>query len=282
MELHQRANNGNTAIMQYMLDWYRPPNCFENTLWMSQILQGMAIKYAVEHWRRSMPRGMGTLYWQINDCWPVASWSSIDYFGRLKALHYMARHFFAPVLISGLEDLEHGVVSIHLTNDRREPVAGKVRWTVTDVNGKLVRSGACRATAAPLANTPVCDIRLQPVLARYKAYEILVWLEFIPEEGTGSENLVLLARPKHLELRKPGIQPVVQSLENGSFSVTLKSSAPALWCWLDLAGREARYSDNFVHVRPGTRKQLVVTPVGSMTESAFKRALCVRSLVDTY
>jgi beta-galactosidase/beta-glucuronidase len=74
------------------------------TLWLSQILQGMAIKYAVEHWRRSMPRGMGTLYWQLNDCWPVASWASIDYHGRWKALHYMARHFFAPVLVSGLEE----------------------------------------------------------------------------------------------------------------------------------------------------------------------------------
>ena len=77
-------------------------------LWLTQILQGMAIKYAVEHWRRGMPRGMGTLYWQINDCWPVASWSSVDSLGRWKALHYMARRFFAPLLISGLEDWDTG------------------------------------------------------------------------------------------------------------------------------------------------------------------------------
>ena len=96
MEHHQRAGIGNTTIMRYMLSWFKLPVGFENTIWTSQILQGTAIKYACEHWRRSMPRGMGTLYWQLNDNWPVASWSSIDYFGRWKALHYMAAKFFAP------------------------------------------------------------------------------------------------------------------------------------------------------------------------------------------
>ena len=103
MEHHQRSGIGNTTIMQYMLDWFRLPTSFEMQLWASQILQGMAIKYACEHWRRSMPRGMGTLYWQLNDVWPVASWASIEYHGRWKALHYMARNFFAPVRRTALQ-----------------------------------------------------------------------------------------------------------------------------------------------------------------------------------
>ena len=106
MEEHQRSPIGNTTIIHYMLDWFRLPGKFEDLLWTSQVLQGLAIKYAVEHWRRSMPRTMGTLYWQLNDCWPVASWSSIDYYGRWKALHYMAKRFYAPLLITGLEDGE--------------------------------------------------------------------------------------------------------------------------------------------------------------------------------
>ena len=105
------------------------------TLWLSQIQQGMAIKYAVEHWRRSMPRGMGTLYWQLNDCWPVASWSSIDSQGRWKALHYMARHFYAPVLISGVEDIEASSVDIHLTNDRLSAFQGEVQVLAMDTAG---------------------------------------------------------------------------------------------------------------------------------------------------
>jgi len=93
MEHHQRSGIGNTTIVSYMLDWFRLPANFEMTLWLSQVLHGMAMKYAVENWRRHKPRTMGTLYWQLNDCWPVASWSSIDYFGRWKALHYMAKAF---------------------------------------------------------------------------------------------------------------------------------------------------------------------------------------------
>ncbi len=107
MEYHQRSPSGNSIIMHYLLDWFRLPTSFESTLWLSQILQGMSVKHAVEHWRRTMPRGMGTLYWQLNDCWPVASWSSLDYNGRWKALHHMARHFYAPLLVSGIPDLDN-------------------------------------------------------------------------------------------------------------------------------------------------------------------------------
>ena len=82
MEQHQRHPVGNALIMTYMLDWFRCPGDFESTLLLTQILQGIGIQIGVEHWRRNMPQTMGTLYWQLNDCWPVASWSSIDYFGR--------------------------------------------------------------------------------------------------------------------------------------------------------------------------------------------------------
>ncbi len=93
-------------------------------------------KYAVEHWRRSMPRGMGTLYWQLNDCWPVASWSSIDSLGRWKALHYMARQIYAPELVSAVEDAGSGAVELHLTNDLRQPSRGTLAWRLTDVAGR--------------------------------------------------------------------------------------------------------------------------------------------------
>ncbi|MCX7030154.1 MAG: hypothetical protein NTU62_08550, partial [Spirochaetes bacterium] len=136
MERHQRSGIGNTVIIQYLLDWFRMPTDFDATLRLSQVLQAMAMKYAVEHWRRSMPRGMGTLYWQLNDCWPVASWSSIDWHGRWKALHHLARRFFAPVLVSGVEDPAGGTVEVHVTSDLREPFEGTVSWELTTVAGE--------------------------------------------------------------------------------------------------------------------------------------------------
>jgi beta-mannosidase len=117
MEHHQRSGIGNDAILQYMLSWFRLPKDFASLLWVSQILQGLAMKYAVEHWRRAMPRGMGTLYWQLNDCWPVASWASLDWHGRWKAVHHAAQAFFAPLLVSAVEDPKQGSAEIHVTSD---------------------------------------------------------------------------------------------------------------------------------------------------------------------
>ncbi len=159
MEHHQRSASGNSRIMHYMLDWFQLPTSFEGTLWLSQILQGMAIKHACEHWRRSMPRGMGTLYWQINDCWPVASWSSLDYYGRWKALHYMARHFYAPVLVSAVADATTRQVELHLTSDIHDrSLAGALVWQLTTLDGEVVDEGRISAEAKPNQNNAVATI----------------------------------------------------------------------------------------------------------------------------
>ena len=144
MEKHQRNNAANGKIMNYMAQTFLYPTDFSTILYASQLLQAEAIKYGVEHWRRNRGRCMGAIYWQLNDCWPVASWASIDYFGRWKALHYYAKRFFAPVAISCCEE---GIMtqntnvnaepypvekSIHLCveNETMQPFYGEVRWSL--------------------------------------------------------------------------------------------------------------------------------------------------------
>ncbi len=252
------------------------------TLWLSQILQGMAIKYAVEHWRRSRPRGMGTLYWQLNDVWPGASWSSIDYHGRWKALHYMARHFFAPVLVSGIEDLEKGFVEVHITSDLGEPVSGTLQWTVTNAAGQRLRHGAKRVRTPVQGNRKVAILRLGDLLARHGKRDLLVWLELEAKGQPASSNIVMFARPKHLELaNRPGISKRVTVRPDGSFLVTLTAKQSALWAWLELAGRDGRCSDNFVHLRPGRPVEVTVKPKRDLPVAQFRKRLRVRSLVDT-
>jgi beta-mannosidase len=282
MEHHQRSGIGNSTIIHYLLDWFRLPTSFDRTLWLSQILQGMAIKYAVEHWRRSMPQGMGTLYWQINDCWPVASWSSIDSFGRWKALHYMARHFFAPILVSGVEDPATGKVDIHVTSDRLEDQSGQVRWFVTDTSGEVLESGLLTTEVPALQNHLAGTVDVSGFLAQDGARRLLIWLELEVEGEPLSTNLVHFARPKHLELLDPTISTQIKPLENGRFGVTLQTDRPALWVWLQLGDNDATYSDNFVHLRPGAAREIVVTPAAAMNEAAFAAALTVHSLADTY
>ena len=283
MEHHQRSGIGNTTIMQYMCDWFRIPVGFEKTLWTSQILQGMAIKYACEHWRRSMPRGMGTLYWQLNDTWQVASWSSIDYLGRWKALHYMARHFFAPLMISGLEDPENGTVEIHVTNDLQTKAEGTVKWTVTDLTGHVIHKSASDFSQPAGSSAAATTADLKELLSTHTPRAVLVWLELEIDGEIVSDNLVLFARPKHLELkRNPGLSAEIRKNSDEGFNVTLSTDAPALWTWLELDGAEAKFSDNFIHLRPGAHRTITVTPAQPMTKADLEKRLKIQSLVDTY
>jgi beta-mannosidase len=283
MEHHQRSGIGNTVIMQYMLDWFRLPTRFEMTLWASQILQGMAMKYAVEHWRRAMPRGMGTLYWQLNDCWPVASWASLDYHGRWKALQHMARSFYAPLLLSGVEDLEKGTVQLHVTNDRRHAVAGTAAWCLTDLAGRVLDEDAFAVNAAAGANTPARTLDLKAFIERHGARGLLLWLSLEAAGEAPSRNLVLFARPKHLELEPPRItRRIAAAAQPGSFQVTLSARRPALWVWLELDGADAQISDNFFHLRPGAPVSVTITPDRPLDAGQLRRALHVRSLLDTY
>ncbi len=281
MEHHQRSGIGNRTIIHYMLDWFRLPTGFEETVWTSQILQGMAIKYAVEHWRRSMPRGMGTLYWQLNDTWPVASWSSIDYFHRWKALHYMARRFFEPCLLSAVEDAETGEVEVHVTSDLLEARSWELRWIVTDAAGKTLMAGKKAVRVPKSSDRVVTTLKLLKLIDVHGIRNLLVWLEAWEGGGCVAENLVMFARPKHLDLdQNPAIDLSVKRNRNGSYEVALKSKSAALWVWLELAAADARMSDSFIHLRPRRTKRISVTPREPIDLHAFEKQLVVRSLAD--
>ncbi|MBM4148268.1 MAG: glycoside hydrolase family 2 protein [Lentisphaerae bacterium] len=282
MELHQRSGIGNDAIVQYMLSWYRLPTTFDSLLWTSQILQGMAIKYAVEHWRRSMPRGMGTLYWQINDCWPVASWASIDSHGNWKALHYMARRFFAPVLVSGLEDMERGTVEVHVTNDRLAGFSGNAAWTLTNIEGRRLARGAFPVKIGERKSAKVGVIDASEVARVHGRENLLIWLDLVERGRTISDNLVLLARPKSMDLPLPRWSVGVKARGECEFTIKIKSPVPALWAWVEAAGVTAKYSDRFMHVKAGEPVEVGICTDRPMTADALRGRLRVRSLVDTY
>ena len=282
MEHHQRSGIGNSTIIHYMLDWFRLPTSFEMTLWLSQILQGMAIKYAVEHWRRGMPRGMGTLYWQLNDCWPVASWASIDSLGRWKALHYMAARFYAPLLISGLEDGEKGTVEVHVTSDCMDACEGKVLWRLTDAGGKALDSGSRDVRVPARKNVRVQTLKLKPYLESHGARNLALWLELRVGRKIVSTNFVTFARPKHLELADPKIAATVKALAGNRYRVTLTARKPALWAWVELLDTDAEFSDNFVHLLPDRPVDITVSPAEEMKLRDFRKRLTIHSLWDTY
>ena len=281
MEHHQRSPVGNSKIMTYMLEWFQLPNSFENTAWLSQILQGMAIKYAVEHWRRTMPRGMGTLYWQLNDCWPVASWSSVDSLGRWKALHFMARHFFAPTLLSAVEDLEAQTVGLHITHDLPfDDTGGTVHWqAVSAESGAVLKAGTAAATFAGPASQEVGEIDLSDLLSDHPLRAILIKMELEVDDVIVSSNMVHLARPKHLLLSRPDLTfNIVEG--DGEATIMVVTDRPALWTWFELDGSADPFSDNFFHLFPGQEK--VVTLETDLSAEVLAQKLTVSSLWDTF
>src|SRR4029078_6765738 len=139
MEQHQKNASGNSLMVGQMLDSFRLPKDFPSLVYLSMVLQAEGIRYGVEHWRRHMDRVAGTLYWQLNDCWPVASWSSLDYFGRWKALHYAACRFYAPVMLS--IEADGAEMGLHVTSDLTDYWEGDIAWSLETLRGETLLSG---------------------------------------------------------------------------------------------------------------------------------------------
>ena len=282
MEYHQRSGIGNTTIMQYMLSWFKLPNSFNMLLWLSQILQGMAMKYAVEHWRRNMPRGMGTLYWQLNDCWPCPSWSSIDYKGNLKALHYMAKKFFAPVLLSAVEDIEKGTVDIYLTNDYQRSVSGKINCKIVNVCGNTVMEKSFAASVGPNSSVIANTIDVKSYVDEESRRRHIMFLEFVSETGITSDNAVFFTRPKHIELENPYLKAEIIESDGKNHKVMITANKPALWVWIDIEGINAKYSDMFFHMLPENPVTISITTENIIDADDITKRLKTYSLVDTF
>jgi beta-mannosidase len=285
MKWHQRSGVGNVdgnAEMVHMIHrYFNAPKDFETTLWLSQILQGYGIKIGAEYWRQTMPKSMGCVFWQYNDCWPGMSWSSVDYFGRWKALHYLARKFYAPILISGLEDAKDGTIDLFVTSDRLENHHGKLSWTLTDLEGNSLLTDSADLKIPARKSQKVRTLRLQDQIQKLGANGILTWLRLDVDGQTVSENMVSFALPKELKLADPQLTVTIEE-SPGGFSVTIKSKKPALWVWLGLEKADAKYADNFFHLLPEAPRIILVRPKQLLSKPDFAGELRVRSLFDTY
>ncbi|MBN1777734.1 MAG: glycoside hydrolase family 2 protein [Clostridiales bacterium] len=283
MERHQKSYIGNEAILMYMLSWFRMPKDFDMLLWTSQILQSLAVKYAVEHWRRKMPRGMGTLYWQLNDCWQVASWSSVDYFGNRKALQYAAKKFYAPLLISGVEDTGKFTVDIYLSNDTLRESAGTVDWKLVNLGGKTEASGEFEARIAANASAKAGTLDVsRAVQDAGGVRELVLYYAYVADGKEVSANTSYFVRPKHMKLQKANYRTELRKISDAEFTLTLRADKPALWVWPEFSDIKAEYSDRFFDLDGQSEKTIIVKPEASVTADELKRKLSVYSIADTY
>ncbi len=239
MENHQKCKSGNMKILMYLADNYLYPNSFETLVYASQLLQADAIKYGVEHFRRCRGYTMGSVYWQFNDCWPVASWSSVDSLGRYKALHYAARKFYAPVLM-GLF-LENGRLSVNISNETMDDFEGKVCIKVSDSQFNILEGYEIDVRVSELTSKDVFNVEIAP---ENKYGEYIVAELYNARGELIMKQTELFAPPKHFEWQKPNISVSMTDI-GGGVSINISSDVFARGVYLDFEGCDPKLSDNF-------------------------------------
>ena len=259
MEKHQRNGSANGKIMNYMQQTYRYPSDFQTVLYASQLLQADAIRYGVEHFRRNRGRCMGAIYWQLNDCWPVASWSSIDYCGRLKALHYYAKRFFAPLMISCEEqglmtsgrelnrqhfDEFEKSIRLNVANETFEDEDLTVRWALRNAKAEVIKCGEEKVRVPALTSVWLDKIEFPDV----DIYQEYISYELLKDDSVISGGTVNFSYPKYFRYEDPNLSFTVNGKE-----ITVKADAYAKSVEIQNDSEDLILSDNYFDMNAGTK-----------------------------
>lgn len=264
MERHQRNQAANGKILSYLSQTFRYPNSFDDLLYASQLMQAEAIRYGVEHWRRNRGRCMGAIIWQLNDIWPVASWASIDYYGRWKALHYAAKRFFAPVMISAEEEGElsqnpkineyhpaplEKSFRLNVCNETLRDVTGEVVWALRAPDGEIVRQNQQTLTIPAMSAKWLdkVDCADASLTGHYVSFA------FVVDDVALSEGTCIFCAPKHFEFVDPRL-----TLETRGDTLVVTSHAYAKQVWLESEDADLLLDDNAFDMNPGTKVVRVV------------------------
>lgn len=282
MLAHQKHPRGNEIIERYLKLYYREPRDFESFVYVGQLLQAEGMKTAIEAHRRARPRCMGSLFWQLNDCWPAASWSSMDYEGDPKALLYFATDAFSEVLVSPV--VENDTVRVYVISDRAQAFEGLLRLRLLDFRGNVIWESSRRLTIRPGSSRPVFAEGVARVLAGENPRRVVLSAELSDQEGIVSRNLLYFVPPRELDLPKAqfvgtGIEPAGGS-GSGALIISFQSDVLVKNVRLSAPGLEGYFERNYFDVLPGTTAR-----VRFFTDEKIEdldSLIQATSLVDTY
>jgi len=281
-ESHQRDSAGSMRLVAAIVRNFRLPTEFSQQIYVSQLAQGLAIKTAVEHFRRLRPRCMGALYWQFNDVWPGCSWSSLEYGGKWKLLHYMARRFFAPILVSARQTPE-GEVEVWIDNDSRHSLKGTLHLQLMSLEGDVVWEGRKRVLAGPLSGRCVLSRKfagsLDAAVATGSDCSVMLRMRFYAG-GLTHRNEFYFGEPKQHHFPKTGLRSSVRASGKG-FEIVLWTERTAYGVALDAEEIRGEFDDNAFPVFPDEPRVVQFQPVGSVTLRDFKKALRICHLGGT-
>ncbi len=271
---HQKHPRGNELIAEYMERWYRPPKDFESFVYLSQLLQAEGIGYAIEAHRRAKPYCMGTLYWQLDDCWPVASWSSIDYHGNWKALQYRVKSAYSDPLISPFA--RDGRLEISIVTDGREPAVGAVGLSLLRFDGELVWRREIGFGIDPEKSTVCFDEPIEDLLSGNDPRSAVLEIELAIEEEVVANKLFYFVPPKELALEKPKIRVETERTDKG-YDILFSTDTFAKNVYITAEGT---LNDNYFDLLPGRTKRVSFVPRTDEHDPVGK--IEIISLYDTY
>lgn len=278
MKAHQKNKGGNERILTYMLREYHEPKDFASFVYLSQVQQAEAIKIGAEHLRRQRPRVMGSLFWQLNDCWPVASWSSIDYYGRWKALQYYARRFYDDVLISPF--VHDGKVEVYVVSDKLQPFPATIHTRVLDFTGNVLLDQKKDVTVPQQSSATYLTLEQSDLAAKADLHRSFLVADLEVNGEKISRNVQFFEPSRDVELPlQPGIESTLA--KNGDdYTITLKSSKLARDVYFSFGDLDVRALDNYVDLLPG--ETVTITFKSSSTLDQLKNGLKIVSLVDAF
>ena len=276
IEAHQKflAGKGNERLMTYVNYEFGEPKDFAHFVYLSQVAQAEGIELAALHHRASRPYTMGSLYWQLNDVWPGASWSSVDWFGRWKALQFHARRFYAPVALAALRSAD-GRTSVGLLNDRAHPVNGELRMRLMTLDGKLLRDERQALTLAPLSAASLHEFADADLLGKADPATTVAVFDLLAEGEPPSRRVVYFKAAKEMRWPDPGLHAALRRDGTG-YRLALRAKNFARAVWLDFGETDAEVSDNALTLLPGESIGLRVTSKAGL--SALRKTLRLRSV----
>ncbi|MDG5816448.1 hypothetical protein QA601_15230 [Chitinispirillales bacterium ANBcel5] len=292
MENHQKHPAGNLIIMEYISRLYRFPKDFFSLSYLSQLNQAYCMKIGVEHFRRSMPHTMGALYWQLNDCWPGASWSGIEYGGRWKALHFHAKRFFAPVLVSArLKGDEYAAkantiintiftADLYTTSDLPETLPVKLCWTLFYKN-EIVAQSSIKCILNYGESRHQSSIDCTDHINRHGRNNLVLRIYLKHNDSVISQNTALFTAPRFLDLQKPHITYDIKRVSSSHYSILFNSDTYVHQLFFSIDGISVNASDNYFDLFPGVDHKVLFTTKEKLAEEDMGKRVRLFSLTDS-
>lgn len=294
MENHQKNRMGNQVILDYVSRRYRYPKSQDDLIYLSQLNQAYCVQTGVEFYRRISPHCMGALYWQLNDCWPVASWSSIEFTGQWRALHAAARRFFAPTLVTAQllgeervitgnyrESTVHGVV-LHTVSDLPEDTPARLYWDLFHLDGRRLLGGERALTLTYGAGCGQETVELGPLLATHGRTAVVLRIGLHAEGQPRQEETVFFTEPRFLDLPRAETAIEVSAVDPCTVAVTLTAAQFRHRVALELQDTAFRASDNFFELYPGEPRRVELRFEHPIEPEALRERLTTRSLAESY